>query len=89
MSGTRFGQVVLQLAADVLIGALGVTRDPLEVRLELRVVVDLEVVRLVDVPLELVVVHPVLAEVRDERRLRGTTGGRAARPADGQRQASQ
>ena len=37
--------------------------------LERRVVEDLEVVRLVDVPVELVVVHAVLAEVRHERRL--------------------
>ena len=61
MSGTR-RQVVLQLGADALVGALGVRRDPLEVLLELGVVVDVEVVGLVDVPLERVVPRAVLPE---------------------------
>ena len=41
-----------------------------EVLFDLRVVVDFEVVRRVDVPLEVVVVDPVLPEVGDKRRLR-------------------
>ena len=63
-------EVVLQIRADLLIRALGVAGDPLEVLLVLRVVVDLEVVGLVDVPLELVVVDVVLAVVRRHLRLR-------------------
>ena len=63
------GQVVLQVGADLLIRALRVAGDPLEVLLDLRVVVDLEMVRGVDVPLEIVVPDPVLAEVRHVRRL--------------------
>ena len=38
------GEVVLQIGADLLIRALRVGGDALEVRLDLRVVVDLEVV---------------------------------------------
>ena len=68
-------EVVLQLGADVLIGALGVAGDALEVLLDLRVVVDLEVIRRVDVPLEVVVADPVLPEIRNERRLRRELGG--------------
>ena len=75
------GQVVLQVGADLLVGAFGVAGDPLEVLFELGVVVDLEVVGRVDVPVELVVVDVVLAEVRDERRLRG---GRARVAGDDQ-----
>ena len=67
-------QVVLQVGADLLVRALRVAGDALEVLLDLRVVVDLEVVGRVDVPLEGVVVDVVLAEVRDERRLRGGDG---------------
>ena len=58
------GEVVLQLGADVLIGAFGVAGDLLELRLDLRVVVNLEVVGRVDLPLEVVVADLVLAEVR-------------------------
>ena len=65
------GQVVLQIGADLLIRAFRVAGDARQVLFELRVVVDLEVVRLVDVPLEVVVVDSVLPVVRDERRLRG------------------
>ena len=72
-------EVVLQVGADLLVGALGVAGDPLEVLLDLRVVVDLEVVGRVDVPVEVVVVDQVLAEVRHERRLRGRG---AARPRE-------
>ncbi len=68
-------EVVLQLGADVLIGALGVAGDALEVLLELRVVVDLEVIGRVDVPLEVVVADPVLPEIRHEWRLRRELGG--------------
>ncbi len=59
-------ELVLQLGADVLIGALRVRRRPFEMLLELRVVVDLEVIGGVDVPPERVVVDAVLPEVRDE-----------------------
>ena len=64
------GEVVLQLGADVLVRALGVTRDALEVRLDLGVVVDLEVIGLVGVPVELVVADRVLPVVRDVAGLR-------------------
>ena len=56
---------MLQLRADVLVGALRVGRHPLEVLLDLRVVIDLEVVGLVDMPVEVVVPDPVLAKVGD------------------------
>ena len=49
--------------------------------LDLRVVVDLEVVGRVDVPLEVVVVDVVLAEVRHERRLRATATPRGRQTA--------
>ena len=64
------GQVVLQVGADLLIRAFRVAGDAFEMLLDLGVVVDLEVVRRVDVPLEVVVPDPVLAVVRHERRLR-------------------
>ena len=64
-------QVVLQVGADLLVRAFRVAGDARQVLFDLRVVVDLEVVRRVDVPLEVVVVDLVLPEVRDERRLRG------------------
>ena len=63
------GEVVLQVGADLLVCALGVARDALEMLFDLRVVIDLEVVGRVDVPLEIVVPDPVLAEVRDVARL--------------------
>ena len=63
-------EIVPQVRADLLVRALGVARDPLEVPLVLGVVVDLEVVGLVDVPVELVVMDLVLAVVRRELRLR-------------------
>ena len=59
-----------QVGADLLIRALGVARDALEMLLVFGVVVDLEVIGLVDVPVELVVVDLVLAVVRRELRLR-------------------
>ena len=55
-------EVVLQLGADVLIRALRIAGDPFEVRLDLRVVVDLEVIGGVDLPVEVVVADLVLAE---------------------------
>ena len=60
-------EVVFELGADVLIRAFGVPGHPLEVRLDLGVVVDDEVIRLVREPLELVVADLVLAEVRECR----------------------
>ncbi len=63
-------EVVLQFSADVLIRAFRVARDPLEVLLDLRVVVNLEVFGRVDLPLEVVVADLVLAEVGNVRRLR-------------------
>ncbi len=63
-------EIVPQVRADLLIGALGVAGDPLEVPFVFRVVIDLEVVGLVDVPVELVVMDLVLAVVRRELRLR-------------------
>src|SRR5262249_49165614 len=63
-------QVVLQVGADMLVSAFRITGHPLEMLLDLRVVVDLEMVGGVDVPVERVVVNVVLAEVRNEGRLR-------------------
>ena len=74
------GQVVLELGADVLVGAFGVPGNPLEVRLDLRVVVDLEVIGLVDSPVEVVVADLVLAEIRNVIRL---GGGRRGWPGNG------
>ena len=75
-------EVVLQLGADMLVGALGVASHPLQVRLDLGVVVDLEVIGGVDAPLEVVVADLVLAEIRDVGRLRG---GERRRKQDGDR----
>jgi hypothetical protein len=63
-------EIVPQIGADLLICALGIARDALEVAFVLGVVINFEVIRLVDVPLELVVVDPVLAVVRRELGLR-------------------
>ncbi len=63
-------EVVLQVRTDLLVGALRVAGNPLEVLLEIRVVVDLEMVGGVDVPVEVVVMNVVLAEIGHERRLR-------------------
>ncbi len=71
-------EVVPQIGADMLVRALRVARDARQVLLVFRVVVDLEVLRLVDVPLELVVVDQVLAVVRSELRLRVHAGARRA-----------
>ncbi len=74
------GEVVLQLRADVLVGALRIPGHPLEVRLDFRVVVHDEVIRLVRVPGEFVVADLVLAEVRDIRGLgRGRLHGQGER----------
>ncbi len=54
----------------MLICALGVARDTLEMRLDLRVVVDLEVIGLIDVPVEAVVANLILAVVGDVPGLR-------------------
>ena len=70
MSGTLKERSCFRSALTCLIRALGVPGHPLEVLFELRVVVDLEVIGRVDVPVELVVVDVVLAEIRDVRRLR-------------------
>ena len=78
------GQVVLQLGADVLIGALGVAGHPLEVRLDLGVVVDLEVIGLIDVPVELVVANGVLPVVGNVARLSLRRGGRGQSRQQGQ-----
>ena len=81
-------EVVLEVRADELVGALGVADDPLEMLLDLRVVVDLEVIGRVDVPLEVVVADLVLAVVRDVARLRrglcGDLGGSVGQGRDEQ-----
>ncbi len=64
-------EVVVQVRADLLIRAFRVAGDALQMLFELRVVVDLEMIRLVHLPLEGVVVDVVLAVVRDEPCLRG------------------
>jgi len=61
---------VLEVGADLLVGALGVAGDALDVLLDLRVVIDLEVIGRVGVPFEVVVVDAVLVEIGHERRLR-------------------
>ena len=73
------GQVVRQIGADLSVGALGVARDPRQVLFQLGVVVDLEVVRLVDVPIEVVILHQVLPIVRVEL---VALGRRLGGPAD-------
>src|SRR5262245_38901651 len=45
------------------------------VPLELRVLIEVEMIRLVDMPVEPVAMNTVLAEVRDERRLRTNWAG--------------
>jgi len=62
---------VFQVGADLLIRAFRIAGDALEVFLDLGVVVDLKVIRRVNVPLERVVLNPVLAGVRDGRCLSG------------------
>ena len=79
-------QVVLQLRADVLIRALGIAGDAFEMRLNFRVVVDLEVFGLVGVPLEVVVADLVLAEVGDITGLRQRKAGRAGQRQHGREQ---
>ena len=69
------GEVVLQFGTELLVGALGVAGDALEVLFGLGVVVDLEVVGRVDRPSERVVSDLVLAEVRHKRGLRCDGGG--------------
>ena len=70
-------EIVLELGADVLVRALGVAGGPFEMLLELRVVVDLEVISGVDVPLEVVVSNAVLPEIGNVGR-RGLGGGVAS-----------
>ena len=65
----------MQVGANLLIGAFRVAGDALEVLLDVGVVVNLEVVGGVDVPLEVVVVDVVLAEVGNKRRLGGSGPG--------------
>ena len=62
----RERELMPEVAADFLIGALCVRRNALEVLLELGVVVDLKVVGRVNVPVELVVFDTVLPVVRNE-----------------------
>jgi len=54
------GQVVLEVRAHLLVRALGVTGNALEVLFDVGVVVNLEVVRRVDMPREVVVADLVL-----------------------------
>jgi len=61
---------------DVLMRVAG---HALEMLLHLGVVINLEVIRRVDVPLERVVVDVVLPEVRDHRRLRRDDAGMAGK----------
>jgi hypothetical protein len=63
-------EVVFQLRADLLVRAFGVAGDPLKVLLDLRVVVNLEVVGRVNLPVEVVVADLILAEVGDVGGLR-------------------
>ena len=65
------GEVMLEVGADSLIRAFGIAHDPLEMLLDLRVVIDLEVIGRVDVPVERVVADLVLAVVGHVARLRG------------------
>jgi hypothetical protein len=65
------GQVVVQVGADLLVGTLRVAGNPLEMLLDFGVVVDLEVLSRVDVPLEVVVMNVVLAEIGHKRCLGG------------------
>ena len=73
-----------QPRADLLVCALRVAGDSLEVLFELRVVVDLEMVGLVDMPVETVVLDAILAPIGEEVLLRVQLG---AAPA-GQHRAS-
>ena len=75
------GQVVLQVSTDLLVRPLRVAGHPLQMLLDIRVVVDLEVIGRVDVPVEVVVVDVVLAKIRHERRL-----GRSLRRGSGHHQ---
>ncbi len=77
------GEVVPQVGADLLVGALRVARDPRQVLLVFGIEVDFEVVRLVRMPLELVVVNLVLAVVRRELGLLVNGGASAALRVDG------
>ena len=63
------GEIVLQVGADLLVCALGVAGDALQVLLGLGVVVNLEMIGRVDVPPEIVVADLVLAVVREKGRL--------------------
>jgi hypothetical protein len=58
------GEVVLQVGADLLVGAFRVRGHALELRLQVRVVIHLEVVGRVDLPLEVVVPDTVLPVIR-------------------------
>ena len=77
-------KIVLELGADMLVRAFSVAGDPLQVFLDFGIVVDLEMVRRVDVPLEIVVADLILAEVGDELRLRRDLRRRANRHHHGQ-----
>ena len=80
--GNEVREVVRQVGADLGVRALGVAGDALEVLLDVGVVEDLEVVGGVDVPLEVVVLDPVLAVVGEE--LGRGLGHRIGGPAEGQ-----
>ena len=59
-------QVVPEVGADLLVRALGIARDALEVLLQLWVVENLEVVCRIDMPIELVVLDLILPVERVE-----------------------
>ena len=81
------GEVVPQAGADLLVRALGVAGNPLQVLFHFGVVVDLEVVGLVYVPVEVVVLDAVLAPIGEEFRLgvqlRAAAAGQRQRQQDG------
>ena len=86
-------EVVLQIGADLLVRAFRISGHPLEMLLDLGVVVDLEVIGGVDVPPEVVVPDLVLAEIRDVGRLgHGRQGAgeqqRRRQPCETSRQAA-
>jgi hypothetical protein len=69
--GNLESEIVFQIGADLLVRALRVAGDPLEMRFDLRVIEDLEVVGRIDVPLEIVVADLVFSEIRNISRLCG------------------
>ena len=76
---------MLQIRADRLVGALSINGDPLEMLLDLRVVVDLTMVGRVGLPVEVVELVSVLVVVRHEGCL--CAGGKRARDEHEQEEA--